>query len=82
MVGRMDVLDEQGLVERARSPADRRSYDIRLSARGRALLATLREQGRELGDRFYAPLSHSERVQLHELLARLAAGLDDAGGAL
>jgi DNA-binding MarR family transcriptional regulator len=35
MVGRMGVLAEQGLVERARSTTDRRSYDIRLSAAGR-----------------------------------------------
>jgi len=77
MVARMDVLDEMGLVQRARSHVDRRSYDIRLSPAGSALLTTLREQGEELADRFFAPLTPSERRQLHELLAKLAASLDE-----
>ena len=80
MVGRMDVLAEQGLVERARSTTDRRSYDIRLSATGRKLLTTLRRQGSEHGDRFFAPLTSGERKQLHELLAKLAASLDELPG--
>ncbi|MDQ3630622.1 MAG: MarR family transcriptional regulator [Actinomycetota bacterium] len=80
MVARMDMLAERGLVERARSTADRRSYEIRLSAAGRGLLAELREQGREHGDRFFAPLTPSERRRLHELLAKLAASLDESPG--
>lgn len=80
MVARMDVLDEQGLVQRARSSADRRSYDIRLSPAGRTLLTKLREQGQEHADRFFAPLTRSERRQLHELLAKLAASLDEPPG--
>src|SRR6478736_5523736 len=39
MVARMDVLDENGLVERTRSTEDRRTYEIRLSEKGRAPLA-------------------------------------------
>jgi len=78
MVARMDVLDEQGLVERARSTADRRSYDIRLSPNGRALLTKLRKQGKQHGERFLAALTPGEREQLHALLAKLAASLDEA----
>lgn len=78
MVARMDKLDELGLVERVRSSLDRRSYEIRLSAAGRALLADLRSEAKRHGERFFAPLSASERKQLHELLAKLAAGVDDA----
>ncbi|MGH2919308.1 MAG: MarR family winged helix-turn-helix transcriptional regulator [Solirubrobacteraceae bacterium] len=77
MVARMDVLDELGLVERARSAADRRSYDIRLSRAGRSLLMELRAEGQEHGDRFFAPLTPSERKQLHDLLAKLAASLGE-----
>jgi len=44
------------------------------------LLTTLRRQGREHGDRFFAPLTRSERKQLHELLARLAVRLDEQPG--
>lgn len=80
MVARMDVLEEHGLVERARSAEDRRIYDIRLTPAGRKLLAKLREQAKEHGERFFAPLTRSERRQLHELLAKLAAGLDPPGG--
>jgi DNA-binding MarR family transcriptional regulator len=78
MVTRMDVLSEHGLVERTRSAEDRRNYEIRLSPAGRELLAELRVRAREHGERFYAPLTAEERVQLHALLAKLAAGLDSA----
>jgi DNA-binding MarR family transcriptional regulator len=78
MVARMDALDELGLVERVRSPHDRRTYAIRLSPAGATLLKQLRARAREHGDRFFAPLTKAERRQLHELLAKLAAGLDRA----
>lgn len=78
MVSRMDVLDGKGLVERTRSTTDRRSYDIRLTPAGRTLLTKLRKQGQEHGERFFSPLTASERRQLHELLAKLAASLDEA----
>jgi DNA-binding MarR family transcriptional regulator len=80
MVARMDVLDEHGLVERARCEEDRRHYDIRLSPAGRELLKELRKQAKEHGERFFAPLTRSERKQLHESLAKLAASLDTAEG--
>ncbi len=76
MVGRMDVLYEQGLVERERSVEDRRTYEIRLSPAGRKLLCELRGRAREHGERFFAALTPVERKQLHELLAKLAASLD------
>jgi DNA-binding MarR family transcriptional regulator len=76
MVGRMDVLYDQGLVERERSVEDRRTYEIRLSPAGRKLLGELRGRAREHGERFFAALTPAERKQLHELLAKLAASLD------
>ena len=77
MVTRMDVLYEQGLVERKRSADDRRSYEIRLSPSGRKVLGELRAHAEEFGERFFAPLTKAERKQLHELLAKLAGSLDD-----
>lgn len=77
MVGRMDVLDERGLVERPRGTEDRRGYEIRLSPAGRDLLAELREQAQELAEEIFAPLTKAERTLLHELLAKVAAHLDD-----
>lgn len=78
MVGRMDVLYDQGLVERRRSAEDRRSYEIRLSPAGRKLLRELRKKAGEFGEDFFAPLTPSERKQLHALLTKLAASIDSA----
>jgi len=77
MVARMDVLEQRGLIERARSTDDRRSYEIRVSDAGRKLLVELREEARVHGERFFAPLTQDERAQLHALLTKLAAGLED-----
>jgi DNA-binding MarR family transcriptional regulator len=49
-----------------------------LSPVGRELLADLRSEAEQHGERFFAPLTASERRQLDELLAKLAASLDDA----
>jgi DNA-binding MarR family transcriptional regulator len=76
MVARMDALEEKGLVERVRSSEDRRSYEIRLSPAGRRCLAQLRRKAKAHGDRFFAPLSAAEREELHRLLAKLAAAID------
>jgi DNA-binding MarR family transcriptional regulator len=77
MVARMDALDERGLVDRVRGSGDRRSYEIRFSRAGRELLAQLRAQDREHAQRFFEPLTKAERAELHRLLEKLAAGLDD-----
>jgi DNA-binding MarR family transcriptional regulator len=76
MVARMDALEEKGLIERVRSAEDRRSYEIRLSPAGRRCLAQLRRKAKAHGDRFFAPLSAAERQELHRLLAKLAAAID------
>jgi DNA-binding MarR family transcriptional regulator len=77
MVARMDVLDNAGYVERTRGSVDRRSYEIRLTDAGRALLAELRERAEQIGDEFFSPLSAAERQQLHELLTKLADAIDE-----
>jgi DNA-binding MarR family transcriptional regulator len=77
MVARMDVLYEQGLVERKRSEGDRRSYEIRLSPAGRERLVELRGRAADHGRRFFEPLSATERRELHQLLGKLAASLDE-----
>jgi DNA-binding MarR family transcriptional regulator len=78
MVARMDVLVEQGLVERTRPSEDRRSYEIRLLPAGEDLLNQLRVEAKEHGERFFSPLTKTERKQLHELLSKLAAHVDEA----
>lgn len=68
-------LEEQGLIERAIDPDDKRAFRIRLSDAGRALVrATTPEHVRGLND-LVSGLSESEREQLTALLEKLAHSL-------
>jgi DNA-binding MarR family transcriptional regulator len=77
MVARMDVLEEQGMVERRRREDDSRAYEIRLTDKGHKTLGELRMVAAGELQRLLAPLNAEERRTLHELLRRVAAGLDD-----
>lgn len=76
MVARMDVLEEQGMVLRTRSSADRRAYEITLTPKGKRTLATLRAGAADVHQQTFGALSEQERTQFHELLAKLADGLE------
>jgi len=73
LVGLLDELEDQKLVERQRDPADRRRHTVRLTPDGKRALAKLRALARKLEDDFLASLDEDERAQLHALLRRLAA---------
>jgi DNA-binding MarR family transcriptional regulator len=72
LVGLLDELEDRGLVERRRDPADRRRHIVRLNPAGKRALAKLRALARQLDDDFLASLDEEERAQLHELVLRLA----------
>ena len=66
-MGLVDRLAEEGLVVRERSTVDRRKVDLRLSPRGRQVLARLaamhRQELRRIGPimkRFFAELTHDD----------------------
>ena len=72
LVGLLDELEEQKLVERKRDPDDRRRQLVRITADGKRTLGKLRALARRLEDEFLAPLDAEQREQLHELLLVLA----------
>ncbi len=74
VVAVIDKLEGRGLVTRAPAPGDRRSYSLRLSDQGAALLAQATGLVGEHETRIAGDLTAAEQDQLIELLARLGAG--------
>jgi MarR family transcriptional regulator, lower aerobic nicotinate degradation pathway regulator len=72
----VDELAGAGSVDRARDAADRRRITVTLTDAGRALLAELDAQARDVQDEVLEPLTEDEREQLDVLLGKVFAHLE------
>lgn len=72
VVSLIDRLESRGWVERAPSLTDRRSYALRLSPAGEALLAVLKRRVREHEARIARNLTPTEQRALIKLLRRIS----------
>ena len=76
LVGFLDNLEAEGLIERRRDPDDRRRQMVKATAKGRRRLAEFRALAQRLEDEALEPLDARERATLRDLLQRLAANRD------
>ncbi|MDQ2710475.1 MAG: MarR family winged helix-turn-helix transcriptional regulator [Actinomycetota bacterium] len=72
LVGLVDGLEQRGLLQRRRNPADRRLYELQLTPAGHALLGKIGQVARAHDEGMLAPLNDAQRAQLHTLLTLLA----------
>lgn len=76
MTNRVDNLAERGLVERVICPNDRRSWWVRLTDEGRALIDRLLDSHMMREEQLMAGLSKAERKELRALLLKLLDHLE------
>lgn len=74
LVALIDDLEERGLVERIRSPKDRRNYQLHLTDAGGELLTSLRAAAEAHQAGLLEPLDAAERLALSRLLTKVATG--------
>jgi DNA-binding MarR family transcriptional regulator len=73
VVAFVDDLEDRGYLERRPNPDDRRQYALYLTAEGKELMGKVSRIARQHDRAITSGLSDSQRAELHELLATLAA---------
>jgi DNA-binding MarR family transcriptional regulator len=66
----IDRLAERGLVERMKDPKDRRKTLVALTRKGKRLVETIREPGRQLEEEMFGVLNPAERSNLKVILQK------------
>ena len=80
MVELIDQLEHQGVVIRRRNPADRRSYALALTPRGRTVQKRAGRVFDAAADEFLGPLKPAEREALSDMLRRMITSADSTTG--
>jgi MarR family transcriptional regulator, lower aerobic nicotinate degradation pathway regulator len=78
LVGRIDRLEQRGLVTRSQDPADRRRNLVKLTRRGRALVRRLQPVALRSQEGFLDSLTPEEQQTLISLLRRVLVANDAA----
>jgi len=76
----IDELEQQGVVVRRRNAADRRSYALVLTPKGRMVQKRASRAFDEAADEFFNALKPSERRLLSDMMRRLITAADDKLG--
>ena len=77
LVGYVDLLEQQGFVQRERDPEDRRRQNVRLTESGRELWRRLQRVAEHSQTEFLDALSELERETLLTLLSRVLQAHDE-----
>ncbi len=73
----IDALERKQLVERAKSPGDRRVWRIYATEKGRLLVPTLRETINDIHEQMFAGFSDQEITLLSTMLERIMSNLEE-----
>jgi DNA-binding MarR family transcriptional regulator len=76
LVGILDGLEEDGLIERRRDPNDRRRHTVSLTAEGKRSLIRLRSLVKRIEHAYFDGLDEETRKTLHDALLSVAGAHD------
>lgn len=71
------ILEEQGLIEKAPNPQDKRSFLLYITREGRNRQAQIQAERIQNARRIFAPLNEEEKQTLQSLLEKVVAALEE-----